>query len=45
MTQVNGSAQQITCLGGGLAGYDETHQGVHERPLPGGLPNKALAAL
>ncbi|HIW29590.1 MAG TPA: DUF1704 domain-containing protein [Candidatus Luteococcus avicola] len=28
VTQVNGSAQQITCLGGGLAGCDETQEGL-----------------
>ncbi len=40
VTQVNGSAQQITCLGGGLAGYDETQEGVHARPLPGRSPQQ-----
>ncbi len=40
VTQVNGSAQQITCLGGGLAGCDETQEGVHARPLPGRSPQQ-----
>lgn len=28
VTQINGSAQPITCLGSGLAGYDETQEGL-----------------
>lgn len=28
VTQVNGSGQAVTCLGAGLAGYDETQEGL-----------------